>query len=47
MGMTSPNNPAKRGGNEYKTFTVGVTHFANLLSLFRDWLDAGIAFEGR
>jgi hypothetical protein len=44
MGMTSPNNPAKRGGNEYRTFTVGGTHF---VSLFRDWLDAGIAFEGR
>ena len=28
--------------NEYKTFTVGVTHFVSPSSPFRDWLNPGI-----
>jgi len=49
IGMTSPSNPKRCGGNEYREFTVGGTHLASLLSLFQDWMDAGkgIAFERR
>ena len=28
--------------NEYRTFTVGVTHFVSLSSPFWDWLNSGI-----
>ena len=40
--LTSPTPPPMVEENEYKTFTVGVTHFVSPSSPFRDSLNPGI-----
>ena len=42
MIFTNPTAPPRVVENEYKTFTVGLTHFVSLSSPFRDGPNAGI-----
>ena len=40
--FTRSTSPSRAVENEYRTFTVGVTHFVSLSPPFWDWVDAGI-----